>query len=128
MTGFDLAIGLVVLWGVAAGASRIARGSVRPVLATLAVLLACAAACWLIGAQKTGHASAGLLSTLAALLLLLAAGALGLGAALRALHDATRRRTPRPAPERVAGKPAGDWDMGALWALAAVAVIASLRE
>jgi hypothetical protein len=121
---FYLVIALVVLWGVWTGATRIAARSFRPLLAALAALLPGAGACWLIGAQKTGHDHSGLLGTLASLLLLLAAGSLAFGATLRGLHDATRRR--------VAAEPAAPlrpaWDIWGLCALAAIAVIASLRE
>ncbi|MTD98980.1 hypothetical protein GIY56_01605 [Paracoccus sp. YIM 132242] len=124
MIPFYLGIALVVLWSVWTGASRIGARSFRPLLTALAVLLAGAGACWLIGAQKTGHAHSGLLGTLATMLLILAAGSLAFGAALRGLHDATRRR--------VAAEPATPlrpaWDIWGLCALAALAVTASLLE
>ncbi|MCZ0961909.1 hypothetical protein [Paracoccus benzoatiresistens] len=121
---FYLVIALVVLWGVWTGATRVAARSFRPVLAALAALLAGAAACWLIGAQKTGHVHAGLLGTLASMLLLLAAGSVAFGAALRGLHDATRRRVAAEPAEPL--RPA--WDIWGLCGLSAVAVIASLLE
>lgn len=119
-----MVVALVVLWSVWTGASRVGARSFRPLLAALAVLLAGAGACWLIGAQKTGQEHSGLLGTLAAMLLLLAAGSLAFGAALRGLHDATRRRAPAEpaAPMRPA------WDIRGLCALAALAVTASLAE
>lgn len=124
MIPFYLGIALVVLWSVWTGANRMAARSFRPLLAALAVLLAGAGACWLIGAEKTGHEYAGLLGALMALLLLLAAGSVAFGAALRGLHDATRRQ--------VAADPAGPlrpaWDIWGLCALSAIAVIASLLE
>ena len=124
MIPFYLGIALVVLWSVWTGATRMAARSFRPLLTALAVLLAGAGACWLIGAQKTGHEYAGLSGTLACMLLLLAAGSLAFGAALRGLHGATRRRL--PADPVALLQPA--WDVWGLCALATISIIASLLE
>ena len=122
MIPFYLLVGLVVLSGVWTGATRMAARSFRPLLAALAALLGGAGACWLIGAQKTGDVHAGLLGTLLALLLLLAAGSVAFGAALRWVHDATRRRI----ASDPGWSPARPWDIWGLCALSAVAVAASL--
>ncbi|MFC3166792.1 hypothetical protein [Paracoccus fontiphilus] len=124
MIPFYAAIGLVVLCGTWTGATRMAARSFRPLLSVLAVLLAGAGACWLIGSEKTGSSLAGLAGTLLAMLLLLAAGSIAFGAALRGLHDATRRRVAvdPPAPMRPA------WDIRGFCALALVAVLLSLAE
>lgn len=120
----SLVVGLVVLWGVWTGATRMVSRSFRPLLIGLAALLAGAGACWLIGSQKTGGGYHGLLSMLLVLLLLLAAGSVILGAALRGLHDLTRRRLTTD----LAAPPAGNWDIWGLCALSATAVIASVAE
>lgn len=119
-----LVIALVVLWSVWTGATRVVSRSFRPLLAGLAALLGGAGACWLIGMQKTGGGYQGLLSMLLALLLLLAAGSLILGALLRGLHDLTRRRV----PTELAAPPLGDVDIWGLVVLSAVTVVASLAE
>ena len=117
-------IALVVLAGVWTGATRVAARSFRPLLTVLALLLAGAGACHVIGAEKTGHAYSGLLGALMTMLLGLAAGSLALGAMLRGLHDVTRRRVPAdPVAPLV---PA--WDLWGFAALTAVAVLAALLE
>ena len=117
---FYAVIGLVVLWGVWTGATRMAARSFRPLLTAFAVLLAGAGACWLIGLQRTDHA--GLAGTLLALLLLMAAGSVAFGAVLRWVHDATRRRIPSD-PEWALSRP---WDIWGLCVLTVLAIVASL--
>ncbi|WP_207100313.1 hypothetical protein [Paracoccus shandongensis] len=120
MIPFYLAIALVVLWSVWTGATRMAARSFRPLLAALAVLLAGAGACWLIGAQKSDYSA--LFATMIALLPLLAAGSVAFGAALRWVHDVTRRRIASD-PD---WPPARPWDVWGLCALSALSVIAAL--
>lgn len=120
MIPFYLLIGLVVCWGVWTGATRMAARSFGPLLTALVVLLAGAGACWLIGAQKSDFP--GLLATLLAMLLMLAAGSVAFAAALRWLHDLTRRRVVSD-PEWPLSRP---WDLWGLYTLSAVAVVASL--
>ncbi|SNR65319.1 hypothetical protein EYF88_15425 [Paracoccus sediminis] len=117
---FQAVIGLVVLWGVWTGATRLAARSLRPLLAAFAALLGGALACWLIGLRKTDYS--GLAGTLLAFLLILTAGSVAFGAALRWIHDATRRRIPSD-PEWPLTRP---WDIWGLCGLSALAVIASL--
>lgn len=116
--------GVVVMWGVWTGATRVAAQSFRPLLVAFAMLLAGAGACWLIASQKTGHAYAGLLGVLLSLLLLLAAGSVTFGAVLHGVHHAIRRRGD-PDPQKATSPP---WDIWGLSALSALAVIGSLLE
>lgn len=120
MTLFYPGIALVVLWSVWTGATRMAARSFRPLGIALAALLAGAGICWSIGMQKTDYA--GLIATTMALLPLLAAGSVAFGAALRWVHDVTRRRIASD-PEWALARP---WDVWGLCALSVVSVIASL--
>lgn len=119
MTLFYAVVGLVVLFGVWTGATRMAARSLWPLLVAITVLLAGAGICWLIGARRTDYS--GLLATIIALLPLLAAGSVAFGAGLRWIHDATRRRIPSN-PEWPPSRP---WDIWGLCALSAVSVLAS---
>lgn len=117
-------IALVVGWGVWTGVTRMAARSLRPLLTALAALLAGAGACYLIGQGKSGVDLRGLGGMLMCLLLLLAAGSLVFGAALRWLHDATRRRV-EPEYNTLPDRP---WDIWGLYALSVLAVGISLLE
>ncbi|VDS08118.1 hypothetical protein PARHAE_01301 [Paracoccus haematequi] len=117
-------IALVVGWSVWTGVTRMAARSLRPLSMALAVLLAGAGACYLIGQSKSGVDLRGLGGMLLCLLLLLAAGSLAFGAALRWLHDATRRRV-EPEWNTLPDRP---WDIWGLCALSILAVGISLLE
>ncbi|MGN7869769.1 hypothetical protein [Paracoccus sp. 22332] len=117
-------IALVVAWGGWTGVTRMAARSLRPLMSALAALLAGAGACYLIGQSKSGVDLRGLGGMLLCLLLLLAAGSLAFGAALRWLHDATRRRIASD-PDWAPARP---WDIWGLCALSVLAVGISLLE
>lgn len=116
-------IAVVVGAGVWTGATRMAARSFRPLAAMVGMLLTGAGVCWLIGAQQTGSYFAGLIGTLMAMLLGLAAGCVAFGAMLRGIHDATRRTVSDPMAPM-----ARRWDILACGALALAAVVASLLE
>ena len=117
---FYLGVALLVLLSVWTGATRMAARSFRPLLLALAALLAGAGVCWLIGSRKSDYSA--LFATIIALLPLLAAGSVAFGAALRWVHDATRRRIASD-PD---WPPARPWDVWGLCALSALSVIAAL--
>lgn len=103
------------------GALRAAARSFGALAGGLALLLAAAGACYLIGDAKTGGYLAGIVGALFCLLLLIAAGALALGAAGRWLWDRWKPSEPRP-------RPAGNWDLWLIGVFAALAVGLSAAE
>lgn len=96
------------------GVLRAAARSWAPLALQLALLLASAGACYLIGESKTGGFIPGIIGALFSILMLIAAGALATAAAGRWIWD---RLNPGPAK----APPAVHWD---LWLLAAMAVLA----
>ncbi|WP_017999974.1 hypothetical protein [Paracoccus sp. N5] len=95
------------------GPLRAAARSWVPLAAQLALVLATARACYLIGESKTGGILPGIIGRLLCILMLFAAGALVAGAAARWLWDLLH-----PGPAKA--PPAGHWDV---WLLGAVSVL-----
>lgn len=103
------------------GVLRAAARSWAPLALQLALLLASAGACYLIGESKTGGFIPGIIGALFSILMLIAAGALATAAAGRWIWDRLRPATPGPAP-------AAGWDLWLIGALAALAVLLSGLE
>lgn len=118
---------LLALGAASSGWMRMAARSFAPLAISLAALTASAAACWYIGAQKTGGMFAGLGSTLLGMLMAVGAAGLIAGAILRRLHEILHRRIKgHPAPGRAV--PDRPWDVMALVALSVIAVGLGLIE
>lgn len=118
---------LMAFGAASSGWMRVAARSYVPLMVSLLVLSMSTVGCWLIGATKTGTFLAGLGGTLMAMLLGIGAVALVAGAVFRLLHEVLHVRIKRqPAPTRV--PPARPWDVMALAALSAIALLFSATE
>lgn len=103
------------------GALRAGARSWRPLALDLALLLASAGACHLIGQSKTGGFLAGIVGLLLSLLMLIAAGGMAAGAAGRWVWDRRKSAIAKATP-------AMNWDLWVIGAFAALALGLSALE
>lgn len=103
------------------GVLRAAARSWALLALQLAMLLASAGSCYLIGESKTGGFLAGIVGALCCILLLIAAGGVVLGAAARWFWDWLHPASARPAP-------VVHWDVWLLGAISALGVVLSAME
>lgn len=118
---------LLALGAASSGWMRIAARSYLPLMVSLFAVCLSAGGCWLIGATKSGSYLSGIVGTLLAMLMGVAAIGLVTGAVLRVLHERLHLRiNTAPAAARVA--PSRPWDTMALTALSVIALGLSAME
>ena len=118
---------LLALGAASSGWMRIAARSYPPLMVSLLAVCLSAGGCWLIGSTKSGSYLSGIVGTLLAMLMGVAAIGLLAGAMLRILHERLHLRIKNaPAAGRVA--PSRPWDTMALTALSGLAMALSAME
>ncbi len=118
---------LLALGAASSGWMRIAARSYVPLLISLSALCLSAGGCWLIGSTKSGSYLSGIVGTLLAILMGIAAIGLLVGAMLRWLHEWLHLRI-KHVPTSWRQPPTRAWDMMALVTISVLAIGLSIAE